>query len=229
MGGDTPGFFAEKIRSVPLVARSATKRERGACPRKGRQPRRSGCAVRPRRTTEHGAGVLAVRRAGRRESDKGLAVRSLAAGAGRQQGCLFCCDKRSPGCVGRARRSLVRRTDLYASVLAPALARLASGLPCLATKPFRGPAPCSGARMPRDLRDGALAPDSAIRLPDPPRHAGHFASPRCAGPAASLRSSAVRVYAWANPATKRASRGTRRNRRKSPKPKSGDDAGRRFS
>jgi len=117
----------------------------------------------------------------------------------------------------------------YASALAPALARLASGLPCLATKPFRGPAPCSGARMPRDLRDGALAPDSAIRLPDPPRHAGHFASPRCAGPAASLRSSAVRVYAWANPATKRASRGTRRNRRKSPKPKSGDDAGRRFS
>src|SRR3990172_8434471 len=73
MGGDTPGFFAEKIRSVPLVARSATKRERGACPRKGRQPRRSGCAVRPRRTTEHGAGVLAVRRAWRRESDKGLA------------------------------------------------------------------------------------------------------------------------------------------------------------
>jgi len=34
-----------------------------------------------------------------------------AAGAGRQQGCLFCCDKRSPGCVGRARRSLVRRTS----------------------------------------------------------------------------------------------------------------------
>ena len=33
-----------------------------------------------------------------------------AAGAGRQ-GCLFCYDKRSPGCVGRARRSLVRRTD----------------------------------------------------------------------------------------------------------------------
>ena len=122
MGGDTPtGDIPDSspgcgrgvsppIRSVPLVARSATKRERGACPREGRQPRRSGCAVRPRRTTEHGAGVLAVRRAGRRESDKGLAVRSLAAGAGRPQGCLFCCDKRSPGCVGRARRSLVRRT-----------------------------------------------------------------------------------------------------------------------
>src|SRR4030066_117449 len=43
-----------------------------------------------------------------------------------------------------------------ASAFAPALARLASGLPCLATKPFRGPAPCSGARMPRYLRDGAL-------------------------------------------------------------------------
>src|SRR3989337_452444 len=28
MGGDTPGLFAEKIRSVPLVARSATKLER---------------------------------------------------------------------------------------------------------------------------------------------------------------------------------------------------------
>src|SRR3989337_2907645 len=50
----------------------------------------------------------------------------------------------------------------YASVLAPALARLASGLPCLATKPFRGPAPCSGARMPRYLRDGALAKTSII-------------------------------------------------------------------
>ena len=117
----------------------------------------------------------------------------------------------------------------YASALAPALARLASGLPCLATKPFRGPAPCSGARMPRDLRDGALAPDSALRLLDSPRHACHFVPPRCAGPAASLRSSAVRVYAWANPATKRASRGIRRNGRKSPNPKSGDDAGRRFS
>ena len=34
-----------------------------------------------------------------------------AAGAGRPTGCLFCCDKRSPGCVGRARRSLVRRTS----------------------------------------------------------------------------------------------------------------------
>jgi len=33
-----------------------------------------------------------------------------AAGAGCQKGCLFCCDKRSPGYVGRARRSLVRRT-----------------------------------------------------------------------------------------------------------------------
>src|SRR3989304_3115392 len=33
-----------------------------------------------------------------------------AAGAGRPKGCLFCCDQRSPGCVGRARRSLVRRT-----------------------------------------------------------------------------------------------------------------------
>jgi len=33
-----------------------------------------------------------------------------AAGAGRQ-GCLFCCDKQSPGCVGRARPSLVRRTQ----------------------------------------------------------------------------------------------------------------------
>src|SRR3990172_9850322 len=28
MGGDTPGLFAEKFRSVPLVARSATKLER---------------------------------------------------------------------------------------------------------------------------------------------------------------------------------------------------------
>src|SRR3972149_5124001 len=26
-----------------------------------------------------------------------------AAGAGRPKGCLFCCDKRSPGCVGRGR------------------------------------------------------------------------------------------------------------------------------
>ena len=33
-----------------------------------------------------------------------------AAGAGRSGSCLFCCDKRSPGCVGRARPSLVRRT-----------------------------------------------------------------------------------------------------------------------
>src|SRR3990172_6348980 len=75
MGGDTPFFLGVYTRSVPL-GRSATKRERGACPRKGRQPRRSGCAVRPRRTTEHGAGVLAERRAGRRESDKGRAVQT---------------------------------------------------------------------------------------------------------------------------------------------------------
>src|SRR3970282_1838387 len=34
-----------------------------------------------------------------------------AAGAGCQRGCLFCCAKRSPGCIGCARRSLVRRTD----------------------------------------------------------------------------------------------------------------------
>jgi hypothetical protein len=34
-----------------------------------------------------------------------------AAGAGRPEICLFCCDQRSPACVGRARRSLVRRTD----------------------------------------------------------------------------------------------------------------------
>src|SRR4030067_1058769 len=75
-------YSTRKKGVSPLSARSATKRERGACPRKGRQPRRSGCAVRPRRTTEHGAGVLAVRRAGRREADKGLAGRSLPAGGG---------------------------------------------------------------------------------------------------------------------------------------------------
>src|SRR4030042_4809747 len=36
---------------------------------------------------------------------------SAAAGAGHPKGCLFCCDKRSPGSVGRARRLLVRRTS----------------------------------------------------------------------------------------------------------------------
>src|SRR4030067_810609 len=44
MGGDTPGLFAEKIRSVPLVARSATKRERRARARPGGLPRRGGGA-----------------------------------------------------------------------------------------------------------------------------------------------------------------------------------------
>ena len=48
---------------------------------------------------------------GRRESDKGLAVQTEPQAPVAQQGCLFCCDKRSPGCVGRARRSLVRRTS----------------------------------------------------------------------------------------------------------------------
>ena len=76
MAGDTLCVISEKTKSVPPCARSATKLARGACPRKGRQPRRSGCAVRPRRTTEHGEGVLPVRRAGRRESDKGLAVQT---------------------------------------------------------------------------------------------------------------------------------------------------------
>src|SRR3989337_3712221 len=71
-----PARRATEAYSQQYGARSATKRERGACPRKGRQPRRSGCAVRPRRTTEHGAGVLPVRRAGGRGSDKGLAVQT---------------------------------------------------------------------------------------------------------------------------------------------------------
>jgi len=44
MGGDTPGLFAEKIRSVPLVARSATKRER--------MQRRSNAKVFARRCTK---------------------------------------------------------------------------------------------------------------------------------------------------------------------------------
>src|SRR4030065_511182 len=35
MGGDTPGFFAEKKRRVPPVARSATKLERGGAPPRG--------------------------------------------------------------------------------------------------------------------------------------------------------------------------------------------------
>ena len=70
------------------------------------------------------------------------------------RGCLFCCDKRSPGCVGRARRSLVRRSFKYASALAPAPGRLASGLPCLATKPFRGRAPRPGVvALPRRIHD----------------------------------------------------------------------------
>src|SRR4030042_3118728 len=77
-----PGTFLIHLRDAgeecprpsgvsPLSARSATKLERGACPRKGRQPRRSGCAVRPRRTTEHGAGALTERRAGRGGAGKG--------------------------------------------------------------------------------------------------------------------------------------------------------------
>ena len=75
-GSAAPARRATETYSQQYGARSATKLERGARPRKGRQPRRSGCAVRPRRTTEHGEGVLPVRRAGRRESDKGLAVQT---------------------------------------------------------------------------------------------------------------------------------------------------------
>src|SRR5512134_3287935 len=119
--------------------------EPGSLPPDGRQPRRSGCAVRPRRTTEHGAGVLAARRDGRRESDKGLAVQT------EPQAPVACklpflLRQAIPG-LRRACSSLACAAYLkYASALAPALARLASGLPRLATKPSGGRLPGPPAR-----------------------------------------------------------------------------------
>ena len=58
----------------------------------------------------------------------------------------------SPTKGWRCRPSRRRRSPGLPFLLRQAI----PGLPCLATKPFRGPAPCSGARMPRYLRDGAL-------------------------------------------------------------------------
>src|SRR4030065_581048 len=71
-GGAGEGSVPAHRECPPGAQGARTPRERGACPRKGRQPRRSGCAVRPRRTTEPGAGGRGGGPAGRRGPAKGV-------------------------------------------------------------------------------------------------------------------------------------------------------------
>jgi len=153
--GRAPRGSMRRIRrgARPRRTHSGTVRDGNEGGARGRSPEGSAAeAKRMRRQTAKDDRARRRRTCGTPSRAQGVRQRAggvdRAAGAGRQKGCLFCCDKRSPGYDGRARRSLVRRTYPYASALVPALARLASGLPCLATKPFRGQAPCSGPRMP---------------------------------------------------------------------------------
>jgi hypothetical protein len=146
VAGDTLCSLDEKTKSVPRV------KKRNAAGARGLSPEGSAAeAKRMHRQTEEDdraqRGVLEARRSWAQGVRQRAGGADRAAGAGRERGCLFCCDKRSPGCVGRARREACAAYCKYASALAPALARLATGLPCLATKPFRGQAPSSGARM----------------------------------------------------------------------------------
>src|SRR3989304_5366709 len=72
---------------------------------------------------------------------KGAGGADGAAGAGRQQGCLFCWDKRSPGYVGRARRSLVRRTSRTFPRLLLRLPAVAKGSPLSRDETLPGTGP----------------------------------------------------------------------------------------
>ena len=173
MGGTLPpGTFLIHLRDAgeecprpsgvsPLSARSAYSA--GA---RGRSPEGSAAeAKRMRRQTAKDDRARRRRTGGTPSRAQGVRQRADGAFPRRRRrspkGLPFLLRQAIPG-LRRACSSLACAAYLpYASALAPALARLASGLPCLATKPFRGQAPCSGARMPRYLRDGALA----MRIP----------------------------------------------------------------
>src|SRR3990170_5021834 len=94
----------------------STARERNAAGARGLSPEGSAAeAKRMRRQTAKDDRARRRRTPGTPSRAQGVRQRAggadRAAGAGRPQGCLFCCDKRSPGCVGRACCLLVRRTD----------------------------------------------------------------------------------------------------------------------
>src|SRR3990172_2835683 len=94
----------------------STARERNEAGARGLSPEGSAAeAKRMRRQTAKDDRARRRRTPGTPSRAQGVRQRAggtdRAAGAGRPQGCLFCCDKRFPGCVGRARRLLVRRTD----------------------------------------------------------------------------------------------------------------------
>src|SRR3989304_2649176 len=110
MGGGTPFFLGEYTRRAP-----PERKERNKAGARGLSPEGSAAeAKRMRRQTAKDDRARRRRTSGTPSRAQGVRQRAGgaggAAGAGRQKGCLFCCDKRSPGCVGRARRSLVRRT-----------------------------------------------------------------------------------------------------------------------
>src|SRR4030067_234644 len=104
-GGPQSGGGSERRGFPPCGVRS--RGAGGPPPRKGPQPRRGGGAVRPRRTTEHGAGVLPVRRAGRRESDKGLAVQTEPQAPVAQRAAFSAATTDSRAWAGGARRRAV--------------------------------------------------------------------------------------------------------------------------
>src|SRR3990172_1736829 len=87
----------------------STARERNAAGARGLSPEGSAAeAKRMRRQTAKDDRARRRRTPGTPSRAQGVRQRAggadRAAGAGRPQGCLFCCDKRFPGCVGRARR-----------------------------------------------------------------------------------------------------------------------------
>ncbi len=100
----------------PRRTPSGTVRDGNKAGRRGLSPEGSAAeAKRMRRQTAKDDRARRRRTNGTPSRAQGVRQRAggadRAAGAGRQKGSLFCCDKRSPGCVGRARRSLVRRTS----------------------------------------------------------------------------------------------------------------------
>ena len=128
--------------------------------------RRSGTAW-----TARGARAGRRRTSAPRSGARGVGQRAggadRAAGAGRQKGCLFCCDKRSPDCVGRARRLLVRRTCRTPPRSLLRLPAVAKGSPLSRDETLPGTGPlqrrsnakvfarrCTSKRDPRRVRKG---------------------------------------------------------------------------